>query len=180
MTHCKLIGFLAFGLSAVAMSSTTLAQESGAGETGDNYMENLQACQAVQADTERLRCYDNAVARVVTASEAGEVRLVDRGDVDKTRRRLFGFSLPDLGIFGSGDEGELELLESKVTRVISINRNKITFEIEEGSVWYISDAPSRVIRRLEPGASVAFKKAALGSYFIRVEGMTGVKGKRVD
>jgi hypothetical protein len=33
--------------------------------------------------------------------------------------------------------------------------------------------------RAKPGDKVEFKKAALGSYFIRINGAIGVKGRRI-
>ena len=42
---------------------------------------------------------------------------------------------------------------------------------------------SNVPMRLRPprvGDEVVFKKAALGSYFIRIAGQTGVKGRRIE
>jgi hypothetical protein len=156
------------------------AQDDTAAPPAARYLENLKQCQTIQPDAERLACYDQAVGRVVAASDEGEVRLIDREDVQKTRRRLFGFTLPDLNLFGGDDEGDMEMLESTVKRVVSIRRDTIVFEIEEGSIWQIDDAPPRVLRKLDSGTPVVFKKAALGSYFIRVDGQTGVKGKRIE
>lgn len=167
-------------LAGVVLPAAAIAQDDANAPPAANYLENLKQCQAIESDAERLACYDQAVGRVVTASEEGEVRLVDREDVQKTRRRLFGFTLPDLGIFGDDDEGDMETLESTVKRVVSIRRDTIVFEIEEGSIWQIDDAPPRVLRKLGAGTPVVFKKAALGSFFIRVDGQTGVKGKRVQ
>lgn len=180
MARGSFIGYAAAGFAALLFTQPANAQDGSTAEAAGNYLESLKSCQAIETDAERLKCYDTAVGRVVAASEEGEVRLVDREDVKKTRRRLFGFSIPDLGIFGGGDEEDMDLLQSKVTRIVSTGRKSVTFEIEEGSVWTISDTPARVMRRLEPGASVEFKKAALGSFFIRVEGLTGVKGRRVQ
>ncbi len=167
-------------IAGLAFIAPVTAQDDAAAPAADNYLENLKQCQAIQSDADRLTCYDLVVGRVVTASEEGEVRLVDREDVQKTRRRLFGFTIPDLGIFGGDDEGGMDILESTVKRVVSIRRDTIVFEIEEGSIWQIDDAPPRVLRRLDTGTPVVFKKAALGSYFIRVDGQTGVKGKRIQ
>lgn len=147
-----------------------------------DHLAELKTCQDIADPTARLNCFDRAVAGMVSATEEGDLQLVDKEEVTKTRRRLFGFSLPNLGIFGGGDgeDDELDMLESTVTRVISIRGDKVVFAIEEGSVWQISDAPARIIRRIDAGTPVVFKKAALGSYFIRVDGRTGVKGRRIE
>lgn len=169
------------GIAVVfCFSSNALAQEEESERV--DHIEALKACQDITDPTSRLNCFDRAVSTMVSATEEGELQLVDKEDVTKTRRRLFGFSLPNLGIFGGGDgeEDELDMLESTVTRVISVRGDKVVFEIEEGSIWQISDAPARIIRRIDRGTPVVFKKAALGSYFIRVDGRTGVKGKRIE
>ncbi len=165
---------------ALGVSGGVWAQDADTAEP--DHLEALKTCQEIVDPTARLTCFDRAVATMVAATDEGKLRLVDEEDVRKTRRRLFGFSLPDIGIFGGGDgeDDELDMLESTVTRIVSIYRDTVVFEIEEGSVWQMSDAPARIIRRLDPGTPVVFKKAALGSYFIRVDGQTGVKGKRIE
>ena len=145
------------------------------------YIESLRACQAVAADSERLACYDTAVAAVTQATEQGELRILDREAVSQTRRRLFGFSLPDIDLFKTrGDQGdqELETLTSTVTAVRKLREDAFLFQIADGGTWQILNAPSR-LRRIEVGDSVEFKKAALGTYFVRINGGIGVKGRRV-
>lgn len=148
------------------------------------YLQALRSCQPLADAAARLACYDAAVGRVVAASEEGEVSFVDREDVERTRRRLFGFSLPDIGIFGGGsDDGdedeELDMLESTITSARRTSDDAWIFTIEEGdAVWQIRNAPMR-LGRLKPGDKVVFKKAALSSYFIRVNDQIGVKGVRV-
>ena len=57
--------------------TSTLAQEQPSTAAETNYLESLKACQNITSDAERLECYDEAVGRVVTASDEGEVRLVE-------------------------------------------------------------------------------------------------------
>jgi hypothetical protein len=147
-----------------------------------DYLAALKSCQAVATDAERLACFDRAVATMVTAADGGEVRLVDQEEVRKTRRRLFGFSLPDIGLFGDndGEDDELDTLQSTITSVRYSRSDAFTFQIEEGgATWQVSNAPAR-LRPVKPGDKVEFKKAALGSYFIRINGQIGVKGRRVQ
>ena len=57
----------------------------------------------VADNAERLACFDKAVGTIVAASDSDDLRIVDREEVRETRRKLFGFALPDLGIFGRRD-----------------------------------------------------------------------------
>ncbi|MGV2495453.1 hypothetical protein [Pelagerythrobacter aerophilus] len=130
----------------------------------------------------RLACYDAAVKDIVAASDQGELRVIDAEAVRKTRRGLFGFSLPDLGIFGGddGEKDELDRLETTVSSVRYLTPNSFVFRIAEGdALWQVSDAPRRLLR-VESGDPVVIEKAALGSYFIRFDGQNGVKGRRVE
>ncbi len=164
----------------IAQSSSQAISQPG----NQDYLTALKKCQNIADNTQRLACYDNIIGGFVKASDEGDVQLVNREDVTKTRRRLFGFSMPDLGIFGSGKERkkedrELKVLESTVTGVRYTRKDSLSFTIEEGgAVWQISNAPSR-LRRVKPGDKVEFEKAALGSYWISINGQMGVKGRRV-
>ena len=175
LTPAKIIlGWFALSLC----SATAFAQDEGSDQ--DAYIANLRACQAITDPTLRLTCYDQAVGEVVTASDEGDVRIVDREDVKKTRRNLFGFSLPDLGIFGGDDDEEEELFESTITSVSLSGRNTLIITIEDGNaVWRVSSASRNTIRTTRVGDTIVFKKAALGSYFLRINGRTGVKGRRI-
>lgn len=162
---------------AVVIVPSLLAAQDG------DYVVGLKTCQAVADDAARLACYDNAVGRVVAASDEGEVRIIDSAEVTETKRGLFGFSLPRIALFegkdGKADE-PLELLQSTITRVQTQGRNTVFLTIADGNaVWRISGA-SRAAMRTEVGDSVEFKKAALGSYFIRIDRRTGEKGRRVQ
>jgi hypothetical protein len=168
---------LVSGLIAVlGLAAPTAAQES---DKKTDYLEGLKSCQEITDDPLRLQCYDNAVGRVIIASAAGEVRIIDSEDVEKTRRGLFGFSLPKIDLFGSEEE-EAELLESVVTNVRVEGRNTVFLTIAEGgAVWRIPGAKP-IVLSTKPGDTVEFKKASLGSYFVRINGRLGVKGRRIE
>ena len=146
-----------------------------------DYIEALKECRAIADAAERLACYDAKVGSMVSASEAGDVRIVDRDDVRRTRRQLFGFTVPDLDIL-EGDEQDKEaseVLETTITGARQLSSKAWRFTTDEGAVWEIANAPRR-LAPIKPGDSVMFKKASLGFYFIRINGQMGVKGKRVE
>lgn len=165
--------------TALALGFTTApasAQDDAA--TSNDYLDALKTCRQLAEPEARLACYDQAVGRVVAASEAGEVRIVDKQEVESTRRGLFGFSLPKIGLF-SGDAEPMATLESEITSVRRIRSDAYVFAIAEGSVWQINNAPMR-LRPPRVGDKVEFKRAAMTSYFIRIGGQTGVKGNRIE
>lgn len=141
----------------------------------------LEACRAVADATQRLACFDRASAALIAATTKGEVTVVDRADMRKARRSLFGFSVPKLPFFG-GDrsaEDDKDELETTITAVRPIGNGRFLIRVAEGNaLWetlesYMSFADPR------KGQKVIIKRGPLGSYFVRINNQRGVKGKRV-
>lgn len=170
---------LAAGLFAVA-AAPSAAQDDPADVSGE-YLEGLRACQVVADDTDRLACFDAAVGNIVTATETGDVQVIDREDMRQTRRSLFGFNLPNLGLFGGSDEDEEEdeLFTTTIASVRYLSSRKARFTTAEGAVWEMKNIPRR-LRPIEAGDTVEFKPASLGYFFVRIDGQLGVKGRRIE
>ncbi len=148
-------------------------------EAQDIPLQALRSCQAITSGAERLTCFDRAAADLLQATEAGELRVVDREEIRETRRGLFGFSLPKLGLFANEEKDGLDQsLTSTITEVRRVGREGYLVTIAEGSRWRVNDAPARF--RPEAGDAIELEKAALGSFWLRVNGATGVKGSRVE
>lgn len=171
---------VASGLAAVAFLAATPLAAQDAGNERPELLADLEACRAIAEADARLACFDRTSGAIIAANDSGEVRMVDRQAVEETRRGLFGFTLPKIGIFsGSGDDDEMDLLESTISGVSRVGRSGYRITIPEGSVWQINSAPSR-LRPPRVGDTVVFKKASLSSFFIRIAGQMGVKGSRVE
>lgn len=161
-------------LLALAAPAPASAQEA-------DYLAELKACRSIEDEDDRLACYDAKVSAMVSASDAGDVRIVDREDVRRTRRQLFGFTVPDLDILegDTQDKETSELLETTVTSARQLTNKTWRFTTAENAVWEINNAPAR-LTAIKAGDKVIFKKASLGFYFIRFNGQMGVKGKRIE
>lgn len=148
------------------------------------YITALRACQAKTDPTERLACYDAAVGKVVAASSEGEVRVVDRAAVRETRRKLFGFALPDLGIFGGKrdqeDPAQAEEFKALTTTIAGVRGDRGTYILTtaEGAQWQLDEMPARLMTP-RIGQSLEIRAGSLSSYFLRIDGQKGVKGRRV-
>jgi hypothetical protein len=168
--------------TVLASLSTGVAAQDNSGAGSTDYLDRLKACRLLTDDTARLACFDRAVGEIVSATEDGEVQLIDREDVRQTKRELFGFSVPDVGILKSDNEADKQAsdtLETSITSVRYLTRSKFRFTTAEGAVWEINNAPAR-LRSVEAGDKVVFKKASFGYYFVRINDQLGVKGKRVE
>ena len=162
----------------VAVEIAASAQSEDANDAQPvNQLTALEDCRAEPDSTARLACYDAAVAELLGAAGSGDVRLVAREEIEQTRRGLFGFSMPKLGLFGGGDDDGQDTLQSTITRVRPVGRQGYELTIAEGSVWQVSN-PSRRFRP-EVGDEVELERAALGSFWVRVNGRMGEKGRRV-
>lgn len=173
-----LAAFAAGGLTLPALSQDKPAPD---------YVSALRACGQESDRARKLECLERASGALVAAVDSGELRVVDRKEREKQRRGLFGFNLGN--IFGGGDNddedraspelAEMETLTSTITEVRQIGRKTYVLRIAEANaLWEINEAPSRFIMP-KVGETVEFKKAAMGSYFIRVGKQIGVKGKRI-
>lgn len=149
-------------------------------DSATDHLASLRACKSQADPALRLACYDAASAEVIAAADGGQLKIVDQAEIRRTRRGLFGFSLPDLGLFGGGDDApDMDMLETSISSVRYTNDDAFLFKTKEGATWQVLNAPSR-LREVHSGDTVVFKKAAMGSYFIRIDGQMGVKGKRVE
>lgn len=146
----------------------------------ESTLDALKTCQIIADDGERLACFDAAVGTIVTAVNTGDIRVVDREEARETRRSLFGFSLPDLGIFGGDDdEEEDELFETTITSARYLSSKTVRFTTAEGAVWEMKNLPRR-LRKIESGDTAIFKEASLNTYFVRINGQMGVRGQRIQ
>lgn len=169
-----LLASVAFLTGIAGSEAPAHAQEDGAEE---DQLQPLRDCRAIAQPDARLACFDAAVARVIARQDSGELRVVDKEDIDETRRGLFGFSMPKLGIFSSGDDEADKKLQSQIVSLRRVGREAWQVEITEGSVWQVSDAPSRFKPEIDD--PVELEKAAMGSYWLRLDGALGVKARRI-
>jgi hypothetical protein len=140
----------------------------------------LAECQRQTEDAARLRCYDAAVAALTEATTSGKVVMVDREDVRKTRRSLFGFSLPKLPFFrgdNSSDDQQDELT-AKIASFGPIGNGKYRVKLEDGALWETTESSS-AINDPDVGDTVLIKKGPLGSYMMRISGQRALRAKRV-
>ena len=183
MTRFRANAVTPFAVAATLAVLAAPAQAADDEKGESSYIAGLRACQAKTDPAERLACYDAAVGAMVSASAGGEVRVVDREAVRETRRKLFGFTLPDLGIFGKSDKEDPEQAEEFTTLQTTIAsvrpiKGSLIMVTAEGAEWQLDELPNRLMRP-KPGDTLEIRKGALSSYVLRIDGQKGVKGRRV-
>ena len=158
-----------------------LAAPASAADEPPAAIKALAACRAVADDAQRLACFDREAAALVQSVVAKETVVLDKQEVRKTKRSLFGFTLPRLPFFGDGkdddkDEAEFQQIETPIKTVQNIGYGRFRFTIDDGAVWQTTEGINAFPK---PGQKVVIKKGLMGSYFIRFEGARSVKGMRV-
>jgi hypothetical protein len=166
---------LAAAVTVAAMiPCATQAQTPGAG-----LVERLAACRAVAVDVDRLACFDAAVGALETARAEGQVVILDREEVEETRRRTFGLDINALNPFAR--DGGVEEID-QVTGTLGDARQfgaarSWLFTLEDGSVWrQIDDDRLRVDPRA--GMTVEIRRASMGSYLMSIDGARSVRVRR--
>jgi hypothetical protein len=140
----------------------------------------LLACRGIADSAGRLACYDRTAASIGEAVAKKDIVVYDRESVRKTKRGLFGFSIPNLGIFGDeSDEVEVKQIEGEIVSTAFNADGGYIFRLADGSRWSQMDGKSIALAP-EIGDKVVVKKGALGSYMLSVARQPGVKVKRVN
>ena len=141
----------------------------------------LDACRKIAQDSARLACYDRAVGALTDAVSSGDVAVVDREQMVKTRRSLFGFTLPDLPLLGSGRKGEPELkkIASTIVTSSSLADGRYRMKIADSDAIWETTENSDSLSPPRSGEKITIEKGALGAYFIQVGSQRWVRGRRV-
>lgn len=139
-------------------------------------------CRAIANPTERLACYDRGADALQAATAKRDIVVVDRESVRRTQRSLFGFDLPTSPLFGNdktdpaaanGEDREM----SATVRSARLGPDAFWIVVlDDGAVWHQTDGTLALSPK--PGNSVIIRRAALGSYFMRVNKQPGVKARR--
>ncbi len=168
------VGAVAVGSAAVAQRKLTPAPPSA-------LVTALDRCRKIADATQRLACFDSAAGALVAAANSGEIRVVDRAQIQQAKRSLFGFSMPKLSLFsGDSDDDKVDRLDTTIKSVeqLSSGHYRIVLAAED-AVWMTSEAKLN----FDPprkGQKITILAGPLGSYFLRINGQNGVRGRRVS
>lgn len=179
MAQCHRLAAHAVTIAMLGAAGTAGAQaQDGA---SSRVLQSLTQCRAITAADQRLACFDKAAAALEQAVQAKEVRILDKEDVRRTRRSLFGFQLPRVGLFNEGDEEakreEFAEINTTVASARQVQNGRIEIRLtgEDDAVWQTTEAMTFPPK---PGDKIRIRKGAIGSYFISVGGRS-VRGMRV-
>jgi hypothetical protein len=173
---------LAIAAAAIlSLAAGASAQRPRPGEERPEVLSRVVQCRSIASAEQRLACFDREVAAMDAAQSSGELVAMDRQQVRRTRRSLFGLAIPDLGVFGDDNEDEEQesRIESTVRSATQNNLGKWIITIEDGARWIQIDSrglnfPPR------PGQPIRIRRASLGSYFANVNNQTAIRMRRIN
>jgi hypothetical protein len=145
-------------------------------------IDNLRTCRAIAAPAERVACYDRAADALLQAERRKDIVVMDRAQVQKAKRSLFGFSLPSIRLFddndgdGKGGDGALRQVAGTVQSATSLSGGLLRFTLDDGGVWESTEQAMVPPRR---GDVVTIKGGSLGSYIATAPGRRSVRVRRV-
>jgi hypothetical protein len=139
----------------------------------------LVRCRALADDSARLRCFDAAAAALQQQADNRDLVVVDRKQIQETKRSLFGLDIPDLNPFGGGggDAEEIKSIEGVVRSALQDGDGRWVVTLEDNSTWAQTDNYPFAVNP-KRGNKVKIVKAAMGSYMMRINGQPGVRAKR--
>ena len=137
-------------------------------ETDDaSALAGVYACAPIADSSERLACYDAAVAGLRQAENSGNVVVIDREGAETVQRESFGFNMPsisrlipDLSDAPSG----ISHVEAQIARIQSLADGRHRFVLDNGQTWVQIEAGA--LRGLSAGDAVVVRRASLGSYML--------------
>jgi hypothetical protein len=165
-------------IAALAAPSAGLAQT--ASNASPAVLSNVLSCRSVADAAARLACFDRSVSALGEAQSKGELVTLDRQEVRKTRRSLFGLTLPSLRILGDEDGSEDgSEIETRIVRTAPAADGKWIFELAEGGRWAQIDSREFVV---DPAAGqpIKIRRAAMGSYLANVNNQRAIRVKRLN
>lgn len=165
--------------AALLLSTGAAAKKVEAGPPPQQVNE-LLACRTIADNAQRLACYDKSAAVIGEAVAKRDIVVFDRESVKETKRGLFGFSIPNLGIFGDEEkEDEIKQIEGTIVSTAFNADGGYIFRLADGSRWSQLDSKPFAIPP-QSGDKVVVKKGSLGSYFLSIPGQPGVKVERTN
>lgn len=140
----------------------------------------LAACRNLTDDAARLACYDKASEALTGAAARGDIAVVDRDQVRKVRRSLFGFAVPKFPFFDRKDDKDDEPKEI-ITSVQGFGgagngRFRVVLADSYGTWETTESAP---LRDPKNGDKVTIKSGVMGSYFMQIGKQRWVRARRV-
>ena len=147
-------------------------------DTPDAFKQLVQ-CRQIADNALRLACYDRQAASIELAQSQGDLVIADRQQMKEAQRNLFGYSIPKSALLGTDKGEQLTQVDAVIASARAGSKGGWRLVMEDGSVW---DQTDTEVLPVDPrkGDKVVIKRAALGSYLVRIDGQPPIKVRRIQ
>lgn len=169
-----------FSVLAASCAGAAMAQEAP--------LQRVYACAGIEKADERLACYDAAVGGLKQAEATGGVAVVSREQIAAAEKKAFGLgpaTIADVAktapaaaaATAPAQPDPLDKVMVSITSFTKSPRGQLRFVMADGQVWEEIDAGLGRLSSLPAPAEI--RKAALGSYLLKVGDRAAVRVRRV-
>jgi hypothetical protein len=153
-------------------------------------LDSVYACASVTDSAQRLACYDSAVAGLKQVESSGGFAVVNREQIEKAEKEAFGLAAPTLSALAesarstaAAPSAEKSKALDRVTfpvKSVSIGPDgRYRFAMENGQEWRQLDGIKLPAIGKGPWQA-EIRKAAIGSYMLKLDDRTAVRVKRME
>ena len=154
-------------VAALAVAWLTLSPTQAA----EPLPEPIKACKSLRRDTERLACYDKAVAHIESGAPT---------EAAVSPENMFGGNTamaPPPAAKDAPERDELKQITGKVVAVSRSSSGLLELRLDNDQVWRQNDADNSVV--VENGDSVTISRASLGTFRLTDKRGRSARFKRV-
>lgn len=173
----RFVLFAALALFAVPALLPAAAQDAS--------LSKVYACADIKDGAQRLACYDAAVASFRQAEEGGNVAVVSKEQIQQVEKDAFGLEVPAANVLAAKTltpknekRQPLEHLSLPVKSVQPQRDGTLVFVMENGQVWKQIDT-MKIARTGDGPWTAEIKKAAMGTFMLKLDKLTAVRVERV-
>ena len=135
-------------------------------------------CQKIADGGQRLACFDASVAAMERAESTGDLVTIDKEQRRAARHQAFGLPLPSLSFLDRGEKPEeVDRITAKVASASRDPYGKWTVKLDDGAVWRQID-DTEVDRPPHAGSTAEIRRAALGSFTMKLDGQFAIRVHR--
>lgn len=158
------------------LSLLVLATPALADEGAPPVYQAVLDCRATPDPAARLACYDASVAAMAAARETKDLVIADRATMREAKRGLFGLPLPRLKLFSDGQSEEVTEIDGTIARSYAASDGSSIFVLADGARWKQTEGRYTYPKAGQP---ITIRRAALGSFFARINNQAAVRVVRL-
>ena len=143
-------------------------------------LEKLRACAKMEDAARRTACYDASLGRQApaAASSAPQPR-TEPGRAQRAEPRPAGFGSETVRAARQPRPQEAEQIRARVSAIAERQPGIYRLTLDDGAQWQFESSAPFSYQPPSPGATVAIRRGAVGSFLLRYQGQPSVRVLRI-